>query len=38
MKIQDDQLAKLSQRYQEDEVQWKADKAALQQQVQELYI
>jgi uncharacterized protein involved in exopolysaccharide biosynthesis len=38
MKIQEEQLAKLSQRYQEDEAQWKADRQELQKQVQDLYI
>ena len=37
-KIQEDQIAKLTQRYQEDESQWKEDKMELTAKIQELYI
>lgn len=38
VKIQEDQLAKLTARYQEDEKQWKSDKQELTKQIQDLYI
>jgi len=38
VKIQEDQIAKLTQRYQEDEKQWKTDKQELTKQIQDLYI
>ena len=38
VKIQEDQLAKLTGRYQEDEKQWKSDKHELTKQIQDLYI
>jgi len=38
VKIQEDQIAKLTQRYQEDEKQWKMDKQELTKQIQDLYI
>ena len=37
-KIQEDQIAKLSMRYQEDQNQWKEDKIELTNKIQELYI
>lgn len=38
VKIQEDQLQKLNLRYQDDENQWKIDKAELTRQIQDLYI
>ena len=38
MKIQEDQIIKLTTRYQEDEAQWKEDKHDLTTKLQELYI
>jgi chromosome segregation ATPase len=38
VKIQEDQIAKLTQRYQEDEAQWKEDKQELTAKIQDLYI
>ena len=38
VKIQEDQLAKLTSRYQDDEKQWKMDKQELTKQIQDLYI
>ena len=38
VKIQEDQLAKLTSRYQEDEKQWRQDKQELAKQIQDLYI
>ena len=38
VKIQEDQITKLTQRYQEDEAQWKEDKRELTSKIQELYI
>ena len=38
VKIQEDQLAKLTARYQDDEKQWRQDKQELTKQIQELYI
>lgn len=38
VKIQEDQIIKLTTRYQEDEAQWKEDKQELTAKLQELYI
>ena len=38
VKIQEDQLQKLTTRFQEDEAQWKFDKQELTKQIQDLYI
>lgn len=38
VKIQEDQITKLTQRYQEDEAQWKEDKRELTAKIQDLYI
>lgn len=38
LKIQEDQIQKMTARYQEDEAQWKLDKQELTKQIQDLYI